>query len=499
MKPLRTDDPRQLGRYRLLRRIGEGGMGVVFLAVPTSSDEGDDLVAVKAVRSEYAGDREFRTRFAGEVDLARRVRGPYTARVLDADTDGPRPWLATEYVAGPALSHAVRDNGPLPEESLLALAAGLAKALSAIHAVGLIHRDLKPSNVLLSPRGPQVLDFGIARATDATAFTRTGQTLGTPAYMSPEQATGAELDPRSDLFSFGGVLLFSATGRQPFGTGNPSALLYRVVNEHPDLSGVPGTLLPIVTACLAKDPADRPDLNSVTAELTGTALPGHEDADATEWLPEAVATTIQHTLVAVTEAIPTTEPAERDRSADTVPAPPASPPSSHGAESLADPSPKDSGGREHRPFSSTVLWGAVVATAVLASALLALGSSEGTAPQAQPNPIPQETDGPTSSRFPSPSSTPTNAPPFDISTEVQDTAFLGDPNRFAALSNAGLDVFASGDPEPIERLTERNESFHFSNSELASTPDGAVVAVKAVKSASDGVAPIHVWEIDESG
>ena len=302
MEPLRPDDPRELGGYRLLRRVGEGGMGVVYLATSTDGT-GADLAAVKAVRPEYAGDREFRARFTVEADLARRVRGPYTARVLDADTDGTRPWLATEYVPGPALHDAVRDAGPFPEDSLLALASGLARALAAIHEVGLVHRDLKPSNVLLSTRGPQVIDFGIARAADATALTRPGQALGTPAYMAPEQATGSGLHAASDLFAFGGVLVFAATGRAPFGSGEPAALLYRVVNEEPDLGGVPERLLPLVTACLAKDPEERPGLDSVLAELTGTALPAGDD-DTTEWLPAAVSTTVHHTLVAATRFLP---------------------------------------------------------------------------------------------------------------------------------------------------------------------------------------------------
>ncbi|WP_235997759.1 protein kinase domain-containing protein [Nocardiopsis coralli] len=302
MEPLRPDDPRELGGYRLLRRVGEGGMGVVYLA--TSADgAGADLAAVKAVRAEYAGDREFRARFTVEADLARRVRGPYTARVLDADTDGPRPWLATEYVPGPALQDAVRETGPFPEDSLLALASGLARALSAIHEVGLVHRDLKPSNVLLSSRGPQVIDFGIARAADATALTRTGQALGTPGYMSPEQATGSGLHGASDLFSFGGVLVFAATGRAPFGAGEPAALLYRVVNEEPDLDGLPDALFPLVSACLAKDPEERPGLDAVVAELSGTALPSADD-ETTEWLPGAIGATVHHTLVAATRVLP---------------------------------------------------------------------------------------------------------------------------------------------------------------------------------------------------
>ncbi|SHI57253.1 Serine/threonine protein kinase [Nocardiopsis flavescens] len=303
MEPLHPGDPRAFGRYRTLRRIGAGGMGVVFLAV--TDGDGADLAAVKSIRPEYASDAEFRARFAGEAALARRVRGPYTARVLDADTEGPTPWLATEYIAGPSLQDAVRESGPFPEESLRVLAAGLAEALAAIHAVDLVHRDLKPSNVLLSPRGPQVIDFGIARAADATALTRTGQSLGTPAYMSPEQATGRGLGPRSDLFSFGGVLVFAATGRPPFGTGDPAALLYRVVNEPVDLDGVPAPLLPLVRACLAKDPRERPSLDGVAADLAGTDLPGAGARDATVWLPPRVADEVARTVVAATRLNPT--------------------------------------------------------------------------------------------------------------------------------------------------------------------------------------------------
>ena len=538
MHPLHPDDPRRLGCYRLLRRIGEGGMGVVFLAV---SDDGmdNDLVAVKAIRSEFARDQEFRARFTGEVDLARRVQGPYTARVLDADTHGPTPWLATEYVPGPALNDAVRGGGPFPEGSLLALAAGLAEALSAIHEVGLIHRDLKPSNVLLAPRGPQVIDFGIARATDATALTRTGQTLGTPAYMSPEQATGARLDSSSDLFSYGGVLLFAATGRPPFGTGDPAALLYRVVNEPPDLRGLPERLLPLVTACLAKNPDDRPALDSVSTALADTVLSG-EDGDATEWLPPVIATTIQHTLVAATKALPTKTPSEQAASADAVSAlPPPSPiprdeedavpptstrraPETNGEEAgartqeratppsrdlaqqtptptSAVPDPAQGEGKEaDRSSTSTVFWGAVVVAVVSVVVLgTALNHAADPATRAGTDLEGRETGEATPSASPSPSSSPTGSPPRNILTEVDDIAFLGDPDRFAVLSSAGLDLFETERPEPIERLTEQSESFAFGRSDLASTPDGSVVAAKRLRSAGDGVAAIHVWRLGE--
>src|SRR5690606_8781117 len=299
---LRPDDPRELGGYTLLRRIGAGGMGVVYLRVPAC---GGGPAAAMAVRPGYAEDAGVRARCAAAAELARRVRGRYAARVLAADTDGPVPWLATEYVPGPGLDRAVRDGGPFPEDSLRVLAAGLAEALAAIHSVGLVHRDLKPSNVLLSPRGPQVIDFGISRAVDATSFTRTGQTLGTPGYMSPEQATGAALDHRGDVFSYGGVLVFAATGRRPFGTGDPAALLYRVVNEEPDLSGVPDGLRGLAASCLAKDPADRPGLDAVLAGLGAAALPGSDEEAATAWLPDAVATQVIRTAATLVELAPT--------------------------------------------------------------------------------------------------------------------------------------------------------------------------------------------------
>ncbi|MFD3684307.1 WD40 repeat domain-containing serine/threonine protein kinase [Nocardiopsis sp. NPDC058631] len=502
MEPLRPDDPRELGGYRLLRRLGEGGMGVVFLAVSDDS-AGADLAAVKAIRPEYAGDREFRKRFVGEADLARRVRGPYTARVLKADTDGPQPWLATEYVPGPSLNDAVRDSGPFPEDSLLALAAGLAEALSAIHAVGLIHRDLKPSNVLLSPRGPQVIDFGIARAAEATAFTRTGQTLGTPAYMSPEQATGADLGPRSDLFAFGGVLLFAATGRPPFGTGAPSALLYRVVNERPDLSGVPETLLPLVTACLAKDPDDRPDLGSVAADLTGTVLPEGEDGEATVWLPEAVATRIQSTLVAVTRIAPTQALTKVDGLVGADPAAPLPTPDPDGARSsepravaVAKPAEGPADRTDHRS-TSVMGWGAAIAGVTLVIALaVALDSSEGAAPQAGADRSGLETGQNTAPPSSSPAAT--EAPSSARDWTVRDTSFLGGSDRFAVLSTAGVDVFEADRPDAAERLSDPNEGYVFSYSELASTPDGSTLAVQAVKSSRGGVASVHVWDLDES-
>ena len=211
-------------------------MGRVFLGV----SPGGRPVAVKAIRAELAADPEFRTRFGREVAAARRVSGVYTAQVVDADVDGPVAWMATAYVPGPSLAEAVDTHGPLPEPSLLALAAGLAESLHAIHAAGVVHRDLKPSNVLLAEDGPRVIDFGISRAVEAaTMLTQAGLVVGSPGFMSPEQATGYEVGPPSDVFNLGAVLAFAATGEGPFGTGTTAAMLYRVVHGTPSLDRVP--------------------------------------------------------------------------------------------------------------------------------------------------------------------------------------------------------------------------------------------------------------------
>ncbi|MFG2027409.1 serine/threonine-protein kinase [Streptomyces sp. NPDC048825] len=285
MQDLAPDDAREIAGYRLQARLGEGGMGVVYL----SHTRGGQPVALKVVRREYAQDPEFRRRFTQEVTSARRVQGPYTAPVLDSYTDGPEPWLAVSYVPGPSLSSAVYEHGVLPLRTVLQLTAGIAEALQTIHAAGVIHRDLKPSNVLLASDGPRVIDFGIARAADTTALTGTDVRLGTPAYMAPEQAMGGEVTPALDLFALGLVMHFAATGRHPFGDGASQALLYRIVSNEPDLSACPEELRGIVAACLAKDPAARPtpaQLIEACNTLAGTGgLVRHEGW----WLPPAVA------------------------------------------------------------------------------------------------------------------------------------------------------------------------------------------------------------------
>jgi serine/threonine protein kinase len=284
VKELRSADPASVGPYRLLGRLGAGGMGQVYLA----RSRGGRLVAIKVIRPELADERGFRARFASEIAAAKNVSGVYTAAVIDSDPEAETPWMATAYVPGPCLADAVEDEGPLPVTTVLALAAGLAEALVAIHQAGVVHRDLKPSNVLLAADGPRVIDFGISLAVERSMLTTTGVVMGSPGYMSPEQARGQrEVGPPTDVFSLGAVLAFALTGDGPFGGGSTPALLYRVVNEEPDLARVPAQVRPLVEQCLAKDPAGRPAPARILELLGGEAGPRGE-----EWLPRALADTI---------------------------------------------------------------------------------------------------------------------------------------------------------------------------------------------------------------
>ncbi|MFJ8622245.1 serine/threonine-protein kinase [Kitasatospora sp. NPDC093550] len=290
MEALEDGDPRQVGEYRLLRRLGAGGMGRVYLG----RTAGGRTVAVKLVHDEYAADREFRVRFRNEVAAARRVGGRWTAPVLDADTEGARPWVATGYVAGPSLSTAVRDFGPLPEAAVRSLGVGLAEALRAVHARGLVHRDVKPSNVLLALDGPRLIDFGITRALDAaTALTRSGFMVGSPGYLSPEQAEGRSVGPASDVFSLGAVLAHAATGTPPFGSGVSAAvMLYRVLHQEPELAIADQELKSLVADCLAKDPDRRPTPEQLRDRLTAQDPDAGERLGRRDWLPPAVAATL---------------------------------------------------------------------------------------------------------------------------------------------------------------------------------------------------------------
>jgi hypothetical protein len=294
--PARPGDLTEVGPYRMLGRLGSGGMGTVYLARSPAGAR----VAVKVIRPELAGDAAFLDRFRREVRAARRVAGFCTARVLDADLNGPVPYLVTEYVDGVRLDQVVAAGGPLAASNLEGFAVGVAAALASIHADGLVHRDLKPGNVLLSYFGPRVIDFGIAHALDdaSAAITRAGMVVGTPAWMAPEQFTGAPVTPAADIFAWGGLVAYAGTGRPPFGTGPAGVLAYRIVQQAPDLDGLDLTARRLVERAMAKDPARRPSARGLLMELLGDGAPadlGGAQAAVTQvlqrtWVKEAPAT-----------------------------------------------------------------------------------------------------------------------------------------------------------------------------------------------------------------
>src|SRR5579862_1759281 len=273
MEALRPGDPASVGRYRLLGRLGAGGMGQVFLA----ETPGGRKVAVKLIHPSQTRNPKFRERFAREVEAARRVGGFHTAQVVDADPQADPPWMVTAYIDGPSLEDAVGAGGPLPPDRVRALGAGLAEGLAAIHACGLVHRDLKPGNVILAADGPRIIDFGIARTAGQPGLTATGALVGTLAYMSPEQVGGHPAGPASDVFSLGCVLAFAATGRPPFGADSAATVMFRIVGQPPDLAGLADDdLSELIAGCLAKSPADRPSVPAFLAMLTGSGpAPAH--------------------------------------------------------------------------------------------------------------------------------------------------------------------------------------------------------------------------------
>lgn len=271
-QPLRKDDPRRLGRYQLTARLGEGGMGTVYLG----RSPGERLVAVKVIHKELAADPTFRQRFAREIEAAHRVGGFHTAPVVDADASSDPPWLATEYIPGPSLHDVLRQHGALPTRTLYTLAVGVAEALEGIHARGIIHRDLKPSNIIISSGGPRVIDFGIARAVDSTALTRTHHVIGTQGYLAPEQLTGAMITPATDLYAFGMVLCHTA-GAAPFADGE---------SLEASLSLLPSRLHDVITRCLDHDPRRRPTPTEVLEQLSRDRM------SSEGWLPPPVRTMV---------------------------------------------------------------------------------------------------------------------------------------------------------------------------------------------------------------
>ena len=268
--------PRKIGPYRLLEKIGEGGMGVVYLARDAESRP----VAVKVLGPAVTGDPNARRRLFREVETMRRVRSRYVAEIVDADVGGASPYIVTRYVPGRTLDDIVRTDGPLRGPALEQLATGLAAALAAIHAAGVVHRDLKPGNVMLVDGQPVVIDFGIAHIPDATRLTQTGMVMGTPGYLAPEVIEGLPSSGAADVHSWGATVAFAATGRQPYGSGTYQTVFFRVLQGKAELAGVPGPLLPLVTAALATDPRARPPAQRLAERCAGLRLNGHQAGPA---------------------------------------------------------------------------------------------------------------------------------------------------------------------------------------------------------------------------
>lgn len=295
MLGLGGDDPRQLGPYRVRAVIGDGGMGRVYLA----TSPGGRAVAVKVIGPGRANQPGYRERFAREARAAMSVSGLYTASVVDADTTGERPYIATEFVPAPSLAEATSKAGPLPPETVFALAGGLAEALAAIHRAGLVHRDVKPHNILLASDGPVVIDFGIAVG-DETSLTAVGMTVGTPGYIAPEVLRGQDPTPLSDVFSLACVLVFAARGTGPFGTGDPLAVAHRTANEEPDLNGVPMEVRALVAPMLNRDPGRRPNPAQL---LEHVALSSRAVLHDGMWLPEGVRALLEQRRLEVQRAL----------------------------------------------------------------------------------------------------------------------------------------------------------------------------------------------------
>jgi serine/threonine protein kinase len=274
--------------YTLRARLGSGGMGMVYL----SFTPGGRAIAIKLVRPEFADDTEFRRRFKQEVSAARRVQGIFTAPVIDADPDAAQPWLATAYIPGPALSHAVAEHGPLRLPAVFRLLAGVAEGVQAVHAAGLVHRDLKPSNVLLAADGPRVIDFGIVYAVGATSLTSTGATIGTPSFMAPEQVTGGPVSAATDVFALAHLAVYAATGHPVFGEGQESAIAYRIVNRDPDLEACPEPLCAIARRCLSKHPAERLGLTEIIGYARAENAGKTAELANSSWLPPDVSDTL---------------------------------------------------------------------------------------------------------------------------------------------------------------------------------------------------------------
>jgi len=443
---LQSGDPRRIGPYWLEGRLGAGGMGRVYLG----RSPGGRRVAIKAIRAELSENADFRARFAREVSAARKVSGIYTAAVVDADLDGPVPWLATSYVAGPSLADAVARDGPLPAAAVLRLAAGLAEGLDAIHRAGVAHRDLKPANVILADDGPRLIDFGISRSAEMSALTHTGTVLGSPGFMSPEQAEGVDAGPPSDIFSLGAVLAFAATGEGPFGTGSTPALLYRVVTSQPATGTLPGEIRPMIESCLAKDPRQRPTAAGLLAQLSAaqsSSTPAaHPPAGERRSHPAPPAAPGAATGPGGPQGHPATEQAASDLPRPSIPAwePTLTTPHPH------TPTPQPPGGQEPQPRpgqpSRRGRRTALVAAAVIAAAAAGAGAWAAVLHHKTRPPAAAQ---PTTTSTPAPAPTATTVPPAPLG-QPADVAvvnqFFSDLNNhdYAGAWNLGGDNISNG-------------------------------------------------------
>ncbi len=425
MRELQPGDPQLIGPYRLRGRLGAGGMGRVYLGL----SPGGRAVAVKVIRADLAQDAEFRARFRREVGVARRVSGLFTAPVIDADVESPVPWLATAYVRGPSLADAVSEHGPLPAASVLVLARGLAEGLSAIHAAGVVHRDLKPANVLLAEDGPRLIDFGISRAVEASALTHTGLVVGSPGFMSPEQAEGREVGPSSDVFSLGAVLAFAATGQGPFGSGSTPALVYRVVYCVPQLDLVPAEVRPLIDRCLAKDPARRPTADDL---LSGAAQP------AAGWLPEPVTRALAAAPPTTTASAPLGAPAPMPpvQGSPSIPGSPPVPGSlptaGPGSPPTARPGRPPRRARRlgrWRPLTATLVLSGLLGAGATAAVTMTAGSAPAHAAQSAPRTTPAQTLAPASTPASATASAPdASSPPAAAAPPATAPAYTPPPS-----------------------------------------------------------------------
>jgi eukaryotic-like serine/threonine-protein kinase len=462
--PLLPGDPRRIGRWRLLGRLGAGGMGVVYLGVRRKQH-----AAIKVLRADLAHDADYRERFRREAESAARVSSVNTARVLEIHDTDPM-YLATEYVAGPTLSQALAAGGPLRGPALRDFARGVADAIAAIHAAGVTHRDLTPANVILDGRRPVVIDFGIARADDNRTMTATGWAMGTPGWMAPEQARGERAGPPADVFAWGLLVAFAGTGRPPFGTGRPDAVVYRIVHETPDVGGIDHELVPIVLAALEKDPQRRPRPEPVLHELL--ALDG-----------------IAPTSVAPAHVLPTA-PAQPPVASPPPVGPPPEPPV-HARRAAAAPPPRDRSA-PRRVLALVGVLALLVAAGVGGVWLARLG--DGSPAAADPE-LPTVTTGAVVT-------TPSTAPPTTTSTVPATTrpVATGDVESYCDAADAyyatlddytsGLGLFADQDERDEAFLDFAAENQDLGAELLAGAPadiaDDVAVVVDAFRLAGDG-------------